>query len=63
MDKENARKNSLPTRQYFDQTVNPILLCGLKALAKERPPDPVQFLAEFLLKNKEKMDDIAGEGS
>jgi Dpy-30 motif len=27
-----------------------------QALAKERPADPVQYLAEFLLKNKEKVD-------
>lgn len=43
---------SLPTRQYLDQTVVPILLIGLSVLAKERPPDPVDFLATFLLKNK-----------
>uniref|UniRef100_A0A1B0CDC7 Uncharacterized protein n=1 Tax=Lutzomyia longipalpis TaxID=7200 RepID=A0A1B0CDC7_LUTLO len=34
---------SLPTRQYIDQTVAPILLKGLQTLAKERPPDPVNF--------------------
>lgn len=47
---------SLPTRQYLDQTVTPILLKGLQTLAKERPADPVQFLAAYLLKNKEKCD-------
>lgn len=44
--------NSLPTRQYLDQTVVPIVLQGLSALAKERPPDPISFLAGYLLKNK-----------
>ncbi|RVE52627.1 hypothetical protein evm_002746 [Chilo suppressalis] len=61
MEKENetnaSRKsridlNALPTRQYLDQTVVPILLQGLSALAKERPPDPINYLAAYLLKNK-----------
>lgn len=69
--------NSLPTRQYLDQTVNPILLPALKgkilyynneffqifviffilALAKERPADPISFLAAQLLKHKPKTED------
>jgi len=44
---------SLPTRQYLDQTVVPILLEALSALAKERPPDPVDFLTEYLEKHKQ----------
>lgn len=66
--------NSLPTRQYLDQTVNPILLqgkrflvgpedklqtfmiSGLKVLSKERPADPINFLAAYLLKNKSKYE-------
>lgn len=43
---------SLPTRQYLDQTVVPILLEGLAKLAKERPPDPINYLANYLMKNK-----------
>uniref|UniRef100_A0A915KZF0 Uncharacterized protein n=1 Tax=Romanomermis culicivorax TaxID=13658 RepID=A0A915KZF0_ROMCU len=46
--------NALSTRMYLDQTVVPILMCGLTALAKERPPDAIQFLADFLIKNKNK---------
>lgn len=62
MEKEDsARKsridlNALPTRQYLDQTVVPILLQGLSALAKERPPDPINYLAAYLLKNKGTFD-------
>ncbi|XP_045768723.1 protein dpy-30 homolog [Maniola jurtina] len=61
MEKENdsnsSRKsridlNALPTRQYLDQTVVPILLQGLSALAKERPPSPINYLAAYLLKNR-----------
>jgi protein dpy-30 len=44
---------SLPTRQYLDQTVVPILLEALSALAKERPPEPVDFLTEYLQKHKQ----------
>ena len=45
---------SIPTRQYLDQTVVPILLQGLGQLAKERPPNPVQFLGEYLLREKDR---------
>ncbi|KAB0791412.1 hypothetical protein PPYR_03212 [Photinus pyralis] len=44
--------SSLPTRQYLDQTVVPILLQGLSHVAKERPADPVSALGNFLLKHK-----------
>lgn len=63
--RQNSRSDlqSLPTRQYLDQTVSPILLQGLQTLAKERPPDPIQFLAAYLMKNKgraeESMNDIS----
>ncbi|GBO98578.1 Protein dpy-30 homolog [Eumeta japonica] len=50
--KSRIELNALPTRQYLDQTVVPILLQGLSALAKERPPDPISYLAAYLLKNK-----------
>lgn len=48
---------TLPTRQYLDLTVNPILLQALKDLAKVRPTDPIQYLAAFLLKNKAKSEE------
>ncbi|XP_064621603.1 protein dpy-30 homolog [Lineus longissimus] len=47
---------SLPTRAYLDQTVVPVLLQGMSVLAKERPPNPIEFLAAFLLKNKKQYD-------
>lgn len=43
---------SIPTRQYLDQTVVPILLQALGALAKERPADPIDFVANYLLREK-----------
>ncbi len=42
---------ALPVRAYLDQTVVPILLQGLAAVVKERPENPVEYLAAFLLKN------------
>jgi protein dpy-30 len=47
---------SLPTRQYLDQTVVPILLQGLAALSKERPPSPIEYLSAYLLKHKSKFE-------
>ena len=34
---------ALPIRAYLDQTVVPILLDGMSALVKERPPNPVEW--------------------
>ena len=42
---------SLPIRSYLDQTVVPVLLQGLSELAKERPPNPVEWLGNYLLRN------------
>ena len=42
---------SLPIRAYLDTTVVPILLDGMSALVKERPPNPVEWLATYLIKN------------
>jgi len=50
-DVPDAGLDALPARAYFDSTVSALLLDGLTALAKERPPDPVDFLAYFLLQN------------
>lgn len=50
--KKRTDLSSIPIKQYIDQTVAPILLEGIKALAKERPPDPIGYLADYLLKHK-----------
>ncbi|CAM9355334.1 unnamed protein product, partial [Phaeothamnion confervicola] len=42
---------SLPIRAYLDQTVVPILLDGMSALVKERPANPIDWLAAYLVKN------------
>ncbi|KAI6238225.1 hypothetical protein M3Y99_00721800 [Aphelenchoides fujianensis] len=51
-EEEAGQQQFLPTRQYLDQTVVPILLLGLGAVAKERPADPIEFLANYLLREK-----------
>lgn len=50
--KRNVDLQSLPTHAYLDQTIVPILLQGLTVLAKDRPQNPTEFLASYLLKNK-----------
>ena len=42
----------LPTRQYLDQAVVPILLEALAALSRERPSDPIEYLISYLEKHK-----------
>mmetsp|Transcript_33255 Transcript_33255/g.40219 ORF Transcript_33255/g.40219 Transcript_33255/m.40219 type:complete len:98 (-) Transcript_33255:441-734(-) len=42
---------ALPIRQYLEGTVVPILLQGMQALVRERPNNPIEFLAGYLLKN------------
>lgn len=41
----------LPVRTYLDQTIVPILLSGMTEIVKERPIDPIEYLAHYLLKN------------
>ena len=43
--------NSLPIRAYLDQTVVPLVLQGMAEVAKERPENPIKYLAEFLTKH------------
>ena len=42
---------ALPARTYLDQTVVPILLEGMSELVKERPEEPIEFLANYLIAN------------
>ena len=45
--KENL--NNLPIRAYLDKTVVPLVLQGMAEVAKERPENPVKYLADFLM--------------
>lgn len=54
------RLNQLPVRTYLDETVVPIMMQALSACARERPEDPVDFVANFLLKNNPRRDKLLG---
>mmetsp|Transcript_30428 Transcript_30428/g.72401 ORF Transcript_30428/g.72401 Transcript_30428/m.72401 type:complete len:91 (+) Transcript_30428:769-1041(+) len=45
------QNQALPIRHYLEATVVPILLQGMQVLVKERPENPIEFLAGYLLKN------------
>ena len=47
-------EKAVPTRQYLESTVVPILMQGMQELTKERPDDPVQYLAAYLIKHNPK---------
>jgi len=42
---------SMPIRAYLDQTVVPILLDGMSELVKERPANPIEYLASYLIRH------------
>lgn len=42
---------ALPDQAYLETTVLPLLLRGLEELSKVRPPDPLTFLAAYLIGN------------
>ena len=50
---------SWPLKAYMDATLVPVLMQGLLLVAKERPARPIEFLAAFLFKNKDKCDPVA----
>ncbi len=41
----------MPVRAYLDKTVTPLLLEAFEACAKERPAQPIEFIANYLLAN------------
>lgn len=43
--------NNLPIRAYLDKTVIPLVLQGMAEVAKERPENPIKYLADFLMKH------------
>ena len=49
--KQQQNVNSLPIRAYLDQTVVPLVLQGMAEVAKERPENPIKYLADFLMKH------------
>mmetsp|Transcript_24393 Transcript_24393/g.63608 ORF Transcript_24393/g.63608 Transcript_24393/m.63608 type:complete len:99 (+) Transcript_24393:14-310(+) len=50
---------TIPVRQYLDKTVVPVLNEGLAELSKTRPENPIEWLAAYLLKNKDSYPGLA----
>ena len=48
--KQKVDLQSLPAGAYLDQTVVPIWLQEFTVLAKEKPPNSIEFLVLYLLK-------------
>lgn len=38
--------------EYLEETVGELVLQGLLAVAEERPEEPIEYLAVYLMKNK-----------
>ena len=49
-----ADVQAFPTTAYFNQTVIPIIIEGLSLVARERPKKPIEYLAAFFMKNRER---------
>jgi protein dpy-30 len=43
-------------RSYMDDFVNPLLFEGLQTLVRERPENPVEFLAYYLIQKNPKLN-------
>ena len=43
--------NNTSIRSYLDKTVVPLVLQGMAEVAKERPENPIKYLADFLMKH------------
>ncbi|KAF4678365.1 COMPASS (complex proteins associated with Set1p) component [Perkinsus chesapeaki] len=52
------KPQQLPLRQWLEETVAPVLVPALDAVARERPEDPVTFVAEYLLKHNPKGNEV-----
>ena len=55
--------SSLSSKQFLDQLVVPQLLPALNAVSTSRPADPIQFLAEYLIKHKKTPEETANESN
>lgn len=56
-----AYLRTLPAREYLDETVVPLLLSALTQLDRERPPNPVEWLALYLMQEKPKLEEVCTE--
>jgi protein dpy-30 len=54
---DSVETKSMSSKAYLDQYVVPQLLPALTALTQERPPNPIDFLANYLITHKKSQDD------
>ena len=47
----NKSKESSSLRNYLNEVLSPLLIRALAEVAQERPEDPIEFVANYLLKN------------
>lgn len=52
---------ALPVRQWLEQHIVPTIYQGMMAAAKERPEDPVEYLAAYLLEHNPKKKQKTGK--
>ncbi|OLL22010.1 Set1 complex component sdc1 [Neolecta irregularis DAH-3] len=45
-----------PVRSYLNQKVTPVLLDGMRILAKEQPPNPLERLGQYLIERGRNQD-------
>ena len=50
----------IPVREYLDSTVVPVVLQAMAAVARERPDDPVDYVAKYLLQHNPRRQQVLG---
>lgn len=50
------KMQKLPDNEYLLKTVLPVLYQGMQVVDLQRPNDPLEFLASYILKNMDKID-------
>jgi protein dpy-30 len=48
---QREKLQQLPVRAYLDETVVPVMMQALSAVSRERPEDPVEFVAHYMLQH------------
>jgi protein dpy-30 len=48
----------LPVRQYLEATVVPVLMQAMQQLVKDRPEDPIGFVADYLISHNPKKQKV-----
>ncbi|EPX71556.1 dpy-30 domain-containing protein Sdc1 [Schizosaccharomyces octosporus yFS286] len=52
-----------PSREYINENVTPVLLEGMKILARDRPENPLQVLGHYLLEASQNQQQRKQSGS